>query len=129
MYNELSGQERIELLGFYDRLLKMKPVFDRLFAIAESKLLQAAESGYDIPSHKVTKGRGSRVWNADRAALEMAFGDAILGERELLSPAAAEKKLGKADVANYIRKVEGGVQLAPRSSILDEVSINCNEFT
>lgn len=128
MGSEPSWQDRTELLEFYDRLLKMKPVFERLFAIAESKLLQAAESGYEIPSHKITKGRCSREWNADIATLFATFGDDIFGDKPLLTPAAAEKKIGKAEVKRFIRTVEGNNRLAPRSSILNEVSLNCSEF-
>lgn len=128
MGREPSGQDRIQLLEFYDRLLKMKPVFERLFSIAESKLLQAAESGYDIPSHKVTKGRCSRDWNVAEDILYATFGDLIMGDAPLLSVAQAEKKIGKSEVKQFIRTNEGSNKLAPRSSILNEVSINASEF-
>lgn len=118
-------------LEFYERLLRMKPVFDRLCAVAESKLLQAAEAGYQMQHHKVTKGKRARNWTADRDTLVAIFGDDILEpatERAVLSPYQAEQKVGKGDVKDYIRSVEGANKIAPIASILAEVSINASEF-
>ena len=114
-----------------EQLLRMKPVYDRLCEIASSQLLQAAESGeYSLQYHKVTRGKRSRVWAADADALTAAFGEAVYTspKPELLSVAAAEAKLGKSEIQPYFKWVEGGNKLAPMSSILSEVTMNCSEF-
>lgn len=118
-------------LEFFERILHMRPVFDRLCQVAESKLLQAAESGYQLQHHKVTKGKRARSWTIDAATLVALFGDEILEaatERPVLSPYQAEQKLGKSELKDYIRSVEGTNKIAPIASILGEVSINASEF-
>lgn len=116
-------------LDFFEDLLRYKPVYERLFQLAESKLLAAAGKGYELKHHKITSGRSSRDWNVDADVLEAHYGDAIYGAPPLLSPAQAEKQLGKSDVlAGFITKTEGGLKLAPKSSIMDEVSITASEF-
>lgn len=111
--------------------MHFEPVFTRLCEIAKSKLLQAAESGYQLQHHKVTKGKRARSWTIDAATLVALFGDEILeppSERAPLSPYQAEQKLGKGELKDYIRSVEGALKIAPIASILSEVSINASEF-
>ena len=64
----------------------------REFAYAE------AETGHAIPDYKLVDKRATRKWRDDAAALEAltpVLGDAAWKPLEVITPAAAEKLLGK----------------------------------
>jgi hypothetical protein len=66
----------------------------REFAYAE------AEKGHDIPRHKLVEKRATRKWRNEAdamAGLSAFLDDAELFEKKLITPAAAEKLLPKAD--------------------------------
>ena len=79
------------------------------------------EAGDHIPGWKMVAGRGSRVWadvEAAERALRRKLGAAeAYKPREILSPAAAEKKLGKKDyiILNHVIKKDGAPTIAPES--------------
>ncbi len=84
--------------GELSRALDFLPILEgwikdvREFAYAE------AETGHAIPDYKLVDKRATRKWRDDEAALEAltpVLGDAAWKPLEVITPAAAEKLLGK----------------------------------
>lgn len=76
------------------------------------------EQHVEIPGWKVVEGRGSRDWNDEAAAekaLKRALGAKEVYVSKLISPAQAEKKLGKDHyiIGKYVSKKSGSPTVAP----------------
>lgn len=90
-------------------------------------------SGEGFPGFKLVAGRSLRQWQSEEsAAAEL---EARLGEdaynRKLLSPAQAEKALGKAkakELADLIVKGEGKPTLVPESDKRPAVNVTADDF-
>jgi len=99
-------------------------VLDRLKALqdwckaVESRATSVIEAGEEIPGYKLVEGRSLRRWGDEREAepaLEAALGDDAWS-RSLISPAQAEKLLGKKhDILGLIVKPPGKPTLVPES--------------
>ena len=91
-YNASSLAETLEFLPLWEAYIKNV----REFAYAE------AEKGIEIPNHKLVEKRATRKWRNEgevAQALMPSLDYDVLYERKLISPAAAEKLLAKADRA------------------------------
>lgn len=144
-----SYAERILLVEF-DDISEQKPVNtlsdEQLRAALEGKKLvlswldavekhvtERLTSGEGFPGFKLVAGRSLRQWqDEDKAAVDLTE---RLGEdaytRKLLSPAQAEKALGKAkakEIAELIVKGEGKPTLVPESDKRPAVNITANDF-
>lgn len=78
------------------------------------------EEHVEIPGFKVVAGRGSREWTDEAAAekaLKRKLGAKNIYSKKLLSPAQAEKLLGKHDkiITTYVNKRDGAPTVAPLS--------------
>lgn len=92
------------------------------------------ESGQAFPGFKLVRGRSVRAWKDEGEAadtLEMLLDDAAY-ERKLLTPAKAEKVLGKklsAGIQELIVKPEGKPTLVPESDPRQSVNLDvANDF-
>lgn len=75
---------------------------------------QAAEAGTKVPGMKLVKKRANRKWKDDKEAedsLSMLLEDTQLYKKSLISPAQAEKILGKGTVDNLVTTPDNGTQL------------------
>jgi hypothetical protein len=86
----------------------------RFLKEVEERLVSLTRKGQKVPGVKLVAGRGTRVWSDPKKAQAMLTSK--LGEKafnkSLLSPAQAEKMVGKPEVAKLAFLREGGVQLA-----------------
>lgn len=94
-----------------DALLKVDTVKSWCNAVV-AEAQSALERGEDIPDHKLVAGRGSRVWideDAAGKALSRKIGAKDAYTKVLLSPAQAEKVVGKDDLImrKYVDKRDG----------------------
>ena len=99
----------------------------------EKLITERLQSGEGFDGYKLVAGRSVRQWCDDDKA-EAALSE-LLGEdaytRKMLSPAQAEKALGKAkakDIADLIVKGEGKPTLAPESDKRPAVNITASDF-
>ncbi|HEY7803860.1 MAG TPA: DUF2800 domain-containing protein [Orrella sp.] len=99
----------------------------------EKHVVERLESGQDFPGYKLVAGRSLRQWEDEKTAetklVELLDTDAY--ERKLLTPAKAEKVLGKkkaVEIADLIVKPEGKPTLAPESDKRPAVNVTANDF-
>lgn len=99
----------------------------------EKVAVESLRDGREFPGFKLVAGRSLRKWeDEDTAAavlIELIGDDAY--ERTLLTPAKAEKLLGKkkaADIQGLIVKPEGAPTLAPASDKRPAVGITADDF-
>lgn len=141
--------ERILLVDF-DDVSDQKPVNtlsdEQLRAALEGKKLvlswldaveklatERLNSGQGFPGFKLVAGRSVRFWgDEDKAGAEL---ESFLGEeaysRKLISPAKAEKALGKSKVKelkSFIVKSEGKPTLVPESDKRPAVNVTASDF-
>jgi Protein of unknown function (DUF2800) len=91
------------------------------------------EEGREIPGFKLVDGKSSRVWT-DETVVASAMARAKLKEKErynfkLLSPAQAEKKLGKDHhiLKKYVEKKPGAPTLVPETDKRQSLTFNALE--
>lgn len=99
----------------------------------EKLVVERLNAGEGFDGFKLVAGRSVRQWSneadAEKALADMLGDDAYT--KKLLSPAQAEKSLGKAkakDIADYVVKAEGKPTLAPESDKRKAVNITVNDF-
>lgn len=90
------------------------------------------EDGETFPGYKLVEGRANRRWNGDvTSELTAIMGDAAFAPRTLLSPAQAEKALGKkraGEIADLIVKPRGAPTLAPESDKRPALGLSESDF-
>ena len=103
------------------------------FDAIEEYVTERLESGKGFTGYKLVAGRSLRQWGNDEVAEVALF--AILGDdaftRKLVSPAQAEKALGKQKakmIESLIVKPEGKPTLAPMSDSRPAVNITADDF-
>jgi len=99
----------------------------------EGLVNERLQKGEEFPGFKLVSGRSLRKWGdegeATRALEGLLFEEAY--EKKLLTPAKAEKALGKArakDIQGLIVKPEGKPTLAPKSDKRKSISISVDDF-
>jgi hypothetical protein len=102
---------------------------DSVENLVKSKL----EAGESFPGFKLVAGRSLRKWSdeqdAEKALLQLLDQEAY--EKKLLTPAKAEKALGKTKakaIQGLIVKPEGAPTLAPESDKRKSISISVDDF-
>lgn len=116
----VTGKEKVDdlLVGELVDVFTRSRLVRRFLKEVEEKLIGMARKGDKIPGVKLVAGRGIRVWSDAKKAealLVKRLGSKAFGEPSLISPAQAEKLIGKADVSKLAFLREGGVQLALES--------------
>ena len=111
---QMTDEELGKVLEVAD---SMEAWFKQVRGYARNRL----SSGLSVPGRKLVAGRNTRKWKNDLEAADVL--EDILGDdayaRKLLTPAAAEKALGKerkGELAELIETVEGEPIMAPESS-------------
>ena len=92
------------------------------FSSVGKHAFKLAESGIQVPHHKLVKKRANLKW-VDTDDVVSAFGDGeeIYVPRKLKSPAQMEKIMGKEAVAELAEKPDTGNTIAPWSDKREEV--------
>ena len=105
-------------------ILPKLEVFKKWAAAVEAYALSMAEAGHEVPGYMLTPKRATRKWvDEDRAAaaLGVFLDEDELYTKKLVTPAQAEKLLGKktaadAGLSDFYEAVSSGNKLAPASS-------------
>jgi hypothetical protein len=99
----------------------------------EARMFNTLATGGVVPGYKLIKGRRSRSWNNETKALQIL--ESVLGEKayekKLLTPAKAEKALGKEEkslIQEYISTEDGKPAIAEESNAKEAISIIENDF-
>ena len=107
-----------EELGF---LLSKAGVIETALATAREHAAKLISLGTIVPGWKLVEGRKNRVWRAGledkvQASLRvLGFNEEEFAPRELVSPAQAEKLVGKKLVEEFIETPRGNPSLAPEA--------------
>lgn len=94
-------------------ILEHRSLIEKWFTSVEEFAQHRLIMGEKIPGLKLVKGRSRRVWR-DEAEVENKFKERIY-KTEVMTPAQAEKVLGKDTVAPFIENIEGALQVAPET--------------
>jgi len=97
----------------------------------ESYVKEQLESGVPVPGFKLVAGRANRQWaeGAD-SKIEELFGEQAYS-RKLISPAQAEKILGRkrlSEIADIVVKPEGAPTIAGADDPRPAVNITADDF-
>lgn len=113
--------------------LEAKKLIESWLSAVESHVKEQLENGNDFLGFKLVEGRSARRWADDIDAaqtLENLLGEHAY-EKKLLTPAKAEKALGKAkkaEMKNLIVKPQGAPTLAPESDKRPAINISEKDF-
>jgi len=97
----------------------------------EGRVFSELSSGNPVPGFKLVSGRRSREWKDPDAAEKCLRGKGIDPyEYKILSPAKAEKALGKAkkEVQEFIEVSEGKPVIVPENDKRPAISVAANDF-
>lgn len=111
-------------------ILAKAPVVEKWLKAVKDYALDAALSGTEIPGMKLVAGRSSRAYSDEEALLDSLHDagveDALIYERNLLTPAKLEKLLGKkvyaAIAAPYVTVSPGKPTLVPETDKRDRLT-------
>ena len=104
------------------------------FDAVETLVTDRLSTGQGFIGYKLVAGRANRAWRdevATAAALRDVLGEDTLYTRKIISPAQAEKELGKsrADLLDdLVTKPEGAPTLVPESDKRPPVNVSKNDF-
>ena len=113
--------------------LEAKPVIEGWLTAVEAVIKDRLEAGEGFPGFKLVAGRSLRQWENEALAevtLEGLLGDEAYSTK-LLSPAQAEKKLGKTrkgEIEDLIIKPQGKPTLAPESDKRPAINVTTDDF-
>lgn len=130
-FDSLSQPDKLTDQQLSNVLEHKKLITDWLGAV-EDHARGKLESGQPFPGYKLVAGRSLRQWQDLEAAeqkLSEILGDSAY-ERKLLTPAKAEKALGKHKdaLAEYIVKPEGKPTLVPEKDKRPAINIGLDDF-
>ncbi|MBE0471208.1 MAG: DUF2800 domain-containing protein [Methyloprofundus sp.] len=99
----------------------------------EAHISERVSSGKGFQGYKLVEGRAVRAWQDEKAAAEklQSLLDEAAFEKKLLSPAKAEKALGKvkaAEIKDLIFKPKGKPVLAREDDPRESVQISADDF-
>ena len=111
-------------------ILIKAPIVEKWLKAVKEVALQDALNGVDIPGMKLVAGRSTRSYSDEEALLdslhEAGVEDALIYERNLLSPAKLEKLLGKKEynaiAAPYVTVAPGKPTLVPETDKRDRLT-------
>jgi hypothetical protein len=112
MAADFSNLPSVPLAKLAEALKFIPLVKERIKAIEEHAYAEAQKG--EIPGFKLVDKRATRRWK-DEVAVVAKFGDALWSTRELISPAQAEKLLGKdkKQLDGFIESKSSGTVLVP----------------
>lgn len=113
--------------------LAARPVIEAWLNAVETVVKQRLSTGETVPGWKLVEGRANRAWiNEEEVAKELEW---MLGDkaytRKLISPAQAEKAVGKthkAAIEPFVFKPQGKAALAPESDPRPSITANPSDF-
>ena len=115
------------------KALDAKPIIEAWLSAIEKHVTEMLNDGVAFDGYKLVEGRSLRAWQDEGLAadvLESALGDDAY-TKKLLSPAQAEKTLGKklaASVADLIVKRDGKPTLVHESDPRPNINITVDDF-
>jgi hypothetical protein len=124
--NKLTDEQLAEAL-------KARPVIEAWLNAVETLVKQRLSTGEPFPGWKLVEGRANRAWIDEEDAakeLEWLVGDKAF-VRKLITPAQAEKALGKAHkkvVESLAYKPQGKAALAPASDPRPSIVASVDDF-
>lgn len=124
--NRLSDEQLSQVLQF-------KKLIGSWLEAVEAHVVERLNAGQGFPGYKLVAGRSNRQW-VDDAQAEAALVELLEGEaftKKLISPAQAEKALGKkraGEIAPLIIKGDGAPTLAREDDPRPAVSISADDF-
>ena len=135
-FDDLTDLENPDQIGVkrIGQILQAKPLITSWLSAVESHAFKLANDG-GLPGFKLVEGRSNRAWRdeaeAQKTLLEMAD-EATLFERKFISPAKAEKILGKTkakEIQTLIVKPTGKPTLVPESDPRQPFNEVADDFT
>lgn len=112
------------------KVLRHSDILEKWVKAVRAHAHQAVEMGEEIPGMKLVKRRANRKWKDEAEASEslgMLIEDEKLYKRTLITPAQAEKILGKGTVDNLVTVPDNGTQLVKdtdkRPSVVSAVEL------
>jgi hypothetical protein len=115
--------------------LDAKPMIESWLSAIEALAKERLESGLGFEGYKLVEGRSVRKW-ADDAQAETALvdllGDAAFAPKKIVSPAQAEKALGKkraGEIADLVTKPTGAPTLVPESDTRPAINLTADDFS
>lgn len=114
-------------------VLENKKLIESWLSAVEKLVEERLLSGGEFPNYKLVEGRSTRAWSDEEAVesvLVEELGDAAY-TKKLLSPAAAEKALGKAKaqrINGFINKPEGAPTLAHVTDKRPALGVSADDF-
>jgi hypothetical protein len=117
------------------RALEAKPLIEAWLGAIEGLVKDRLSNGEGFPGYKLVEGKSNRQWADDNVASE-ALADLIGADacytRKLISPAQAEKVLGKKradEIAALITKPTGAPTLAHETDKRQAINISAADFS
>lgn len=138
LMSEFDEFEPVNVDGLADD--KLRNVLDNKKLIAgwleavEKHVTERITHGERFDGYKLVEGRSVRQWsdsNAAEATLSELLEDAAYTPRKIISPAQAEKALGKkraGEIADLVVRPSGKPTLAPASDKRQALTINADDF-
>ena len=115
-------------------VLRAKPLIASWLESIADYVFDRLEAGEVFPGYKLVAGKANRRWIDEAQAATTLFemlGDAAFAPAKVLSPAQAEKALGKAraqDIAGLIIKPEGAPTLVVYDDPRPSIGVSVNDF-
>ena len=126
--DEIVNEVSIEkITRVYEKLGLMK----EFIKAVETRVFNELSNGNGVPGYKLVNGKRSRAWkNEEEAAATLKEKGVEPYEYKILSPAKAEKQLGKAkkEVQGFIETTEGKPVIAPESDKRQAIVTTADEF-
>ena len=102
-------------------ILESEKLIKAALKAAREFVLSAGIDGKETPGMKVVQSWGNRTWKLPESEIESALirlgaRDSEIWQRRLISPAAAQKMVGKAAVDEYVTREDKGPALVSASS-------------
>ena len=114
--------------------LDAKPLIEGWLGAIEKSVKERLEDGDAFPGYKLVEGRSNRKWADEREAeakLIRLLNDKAFAPAKLISPAQAEKALGKkraGEIGDLIVKPHGAPTLAPESDKRPAIGVSEEDF-
>jgi hypothetical protein len=116
-----------KIVQVYDQL----PLLKSFIKAVEGRMFAELSAGQNVPGYKLVAGRKSRSWKDEAEAAKMLKAKGVDPfEASVLSPAKAEKALGKAkkEVKGLIQVADGNPVIAPENDKRPAISMAAIDF-
>jgi hypothetical protein len=115
--------------------LDAKPMIESWLSAVEALVKDRLANGEGFAGYKLVEGRSVRKWVDDaqaEATIVDLLGDAAFAPKKIVSPAQAEKALGKkraGEIADLVTKPTGAPTLAPDSDKRPAINASADDFS